>query len=52
MKAAFYRSDYQKLLMCPLIKRLDQAQNMRPSLETLKRVFETLARAFKDLSED
>ena len=24
MKAAFYRSDYQKLLICPLIKRLDQ----------------------------
>ena len=22
MKAAFYRPDYQKLLMCPLIKRL------------------------------
>ena len=25
MKAAFYRADYQKLLMCPLIKRLGLA---------------------------
>ena len=25
MKAAFYRPDYQKLLMCPLVKRLGRA---------------------------
>ena len=25
MKAAFYRADYQKLLMCSLIKRVGQA---------------------------
>ena len=33
-KAAFYRSDYQELLRCSLIKRLGWAlfQNMRPSL--------------------
>ena len=24
MKAAFYRPDYQKLIMCPFIKRLSQ----------------------------
>ena len=54
MKAAFYRLDYQKFLMCPLIKRLGQAfvskhlfQNMRLELsrasETLGQVFETLS---------
>ena len=51
MKAAFYRPDYQKFLMCLLIKRLGQAfvskhlfQSMR--LE-LSRAFETLGRVFK-----
>ena len=34
MKTAFYRPDYQKLLMCPSIKRLGRvfASNMQPSL--------------------
>ena len=43
MKAAFYRPYYQKLLMCPLIKRLGQAffskhatQSFKDSTELLK----------------
>ena len=36
MKAAFYRPDYQKLLMCPLIKRLGQAFLSKHATEPLK----------------
>ena len=32
MKAAFNRPDYQKLLICPLIERLDRAFKAQPSL--------------------
>ena len=39
MKAAFHIPDYQKFLMCPLIKRLDRA-------------FETLSRALEGLREN
>ena len=38
-KAAFYRSDYQKLLRCSLMK-------------TLGRAFKTLGRASEDLGEN
>ena len=46
MKAAFNRSDYPKLLMCPLIKRLGRA------FERLSRALETLGRAFEGLREN
>ena len=48
MKTVFYRPDYEKLLMCPLIKRLG-----RPSIcfETCGRAFETLGRAFETLGQ-
>ena len=36
MKAAFYRPDYQKLLMCPLIKRLAPAFVSKHATEPLK----------------
>ena len=36
MKAAFYRPDYQKLLMCPLIKRLGGAFVSKYPAEPLK----------------
>ena len=36
MKAAIYRPDYQKLLMCPLIKRLGQAFVSKHAAEPLK----------------
>ena len=36
MKAAFYRLDYKKLSMCPLIKRLDQAFVSKHAAELLK----------------
>ena len=42
MKAAFYRPDYQKLLMCPLIKRLGQAFVSKHAAEPLKRSAELL----------
>ena len=38
MTAAIYRRDYQKLFMCPFIKRLGRA-------------FKTLGQAFEDLRE-
>ena len=44
MKAAIYRSDYQKLLMCPLIGRV--------IWKTCGRAFETLGRDFEDLREN
>ena len=36
MKAAFYRPDYQKLLMCPLIKRLGRVFVLKHAAEPLK----------------
>ena len=42
MKAAFYRPDYQKLIMYPLIKRLDQAFVSKDTAEPLKRSAELL----------
>ena len=36
MKAAFYRRDYQELLMCPLIKRLGRAFVSKHAAEPLK----------------
>ena len=42
MKAAFYRPNYQKLLMCPLIKRLGQVFVLQYAVEPLKRSAELL----------
>ena len=42
MKVAFYRPDYQKFLMCPLIKRLGQAFASKNAAEPLKRLVELL----------
>ena len=42
MKAAFYRPDYQKFLMCPLIKRLGQTFPSNHAAEPLKRSAELL----------
>ena len=42
MKAAFYRPNYQKLLMCPLIKRLGQVFVLKYAVEPLKRSAELL----------
>ena len=42
MKAAFYRPDYQKLLMCLLIKRLGRAFISKHAAEPLKRSAELL----------
>ena len=36
MKDAFYRPNYQKLLMCPLIKRPGQAFVLKHAAELLK----------------
>ena len=36
MKAAFYRTDFQKFLMCPLIKRLGRAFVPKHAAEPLK----------------
>ena len=36
MKPAFYKPDYQKLLMCPLIKRLNRAFVSKHAAEPLK----------------
>ena len=47
-KAAFYRPDYLKLLMCQLIKRLGRAF---VSKHAVSRAFETLGRAFEGLRE-
>ena len=49
MKVAFYGPDYQKLLMCPLIKRLAEHFFCDRAFETLSRTFEILDRAFKAL---
>ena len=42
MKAAFYRSDYQKLLMCRLIKRLGRSFVSKHAAEPLKGAAEIL----------
>ena len=42
MKAAFYRPDYNSLLMCPLIKRFGQAFVSKYAAEPLKRSAELL----------
>ena len=42
MKAAFCRPDYQKLLMCPLIKRLGRAFVSKQAAKPLKRYSELL----------
>ena len=42
IKVAFYRPDYQKFLMCPLIKRLGQAFSSTRTFQTLGRTFEGL----------
>ena len=42
MKAAFYRPDFQKFLMCPLIKRLDRAFVSKHAAELLKHLVELL----------
>ena len=52
MKAAFYRPDFQKFLMCQLIKRLGPAFISKHAFETLGRAFETLGRAFEGLREN
>ena len=50
MNDAFYRPDYQKLLMCPLIERF--CQEFVSKHETLGRAFKTLGRAVEDLREN
>ena len=42
MKAAFYRPDYQKLLMCPLIKRFGRAFVSKHAAKPLKQSRELL----------
>ena len=42
MKVAFYRPDYQKLLMCPLIKRFGRVFFSKHVAEPLKRSVELL----------
>ena len=54
MKAAFYRPNYQKFLVCPMIKRLRGAfvsRHVVKNFETLSRDFETLEWAFKTLGQ-
>ena len=54
MKAAFYRPDYQKFLMCPLIKRVDWAFLPKNAVESLKCSVELLkhsAELLKHLAE-
>ena len=53
MKAAFYRLDYPKLLMCPLIKTRGRAfERLNRVFERLGRDFKTLGQAFKGLKEN
>ena len=40
MKSGFCRPDFQKFLMCPLVKRLDQAFVLKHAAEPLKRAAE------------
>ena len=42
MKAAFYGPDYQKLFMCPLIKRLDRTFFSKHAAKPLKHSAEPL----------
>ena len=47
---AFNRPNYQKFLMCPLIKRLGRAsETLSRAFKTVGRTFETLGRAFEGL---
>ena len=57
MKAAFYRPDYQKLLMCPFIKRFgwafvskDAAEPLKRSVEILRHLIELLKHSAELLS--
>ena len=50
MKAAFYRPDYQKFLMCPSIKRLGQAFISKNAAEPLKRSAKLLKHSVELLS--
>ena len=62
MKVAFYRPNFQKLLMFPLIKRLGRAfvlkhvaeplKHLAELFEILSQAFETLSRAFEGLREN
>ena len=47
MKAAFYRLDYKKFLMCPLIKRLGRALVSKHAVESLKRSIKLLKYSVK-----
>ena len=49
MKAVFYRPDYQKLLMCPLIKRPGLAFVLKHAAEPLKGSAELLKHSAKIL---
>ena len=51
MKAAFYTPDYQKFLMCPLIKSLGQAFVLKRAVESLKRSAELLKHLAKLLKD-
>ena len=48
-KIAFYRLDYQKFLMCPLIKRLGQGFVLKRASEPLKRSAELLKHSAEHL---
>ena len=50
MKAAFYRPDYRKLLMCVLIKRVDRAFVSKHAAEPLKGSAELLKHSAELLS--
>ena len=55
MKVAFYRPDYQKFLICPLIKGLGQAfvSNICPKLlKVLEKLLENFVQLFEGLREN
>ena len=55
MKVAFYRPDYQKFLICPLIKGLSQAfvSNICPKLlKVLEKLLENFVQLFEGLREN
>ena len=47
IKTAFYRSNYQKFLLCPLINRLGRAFVSKHATESLKRSIKLLRHAAK-----
>ena len=51
IKAVFYRSDHQKLLMCSLIKRVDEAFVSKDTSKSLKHKAECFGQAFENLRE-